>query len=48
MTAPDTEPDQIREQYDEYTTDSDVIAVITDPHNDRAWIESTRSCAVQP
>lgn len=40
-TSTDTESDPIREQYDEYTTENGVVAIITDPENERAWIEST-------
>lgn len=47
-TPLDTAFEPIRAQYHEYTTEGDVIAVITDPQNDRAWIESTLTYPVQP
>lgn len=47
-TQTETVSDQIREQYQEVTTDSGVIAVITDPQNDQAWIKSTLTYTIQP
>ncbi|NUB90245.1 hypothetical protein HTZ84_16755 [Haloterrigena sp. SYSU A558-1] len=47
MTDTETEDDRIRDEYSEYTADGDVVGVIADPRNDRAWISSTITCDVE-
>lgn len=46
-TPADTASDPIREQYSEHSTDGGVVAVIADPQNDQAWIESSLTYPVQ-
>ncbi|RDI72633.1 hypothetical protein [Halopelagius longus] len=36
----------VRETYTEYKSGSGTIAMITDPENDRAWIQSTHTVSV--
>lgn len=51
MTESDTqlefETDPIREEYNEYDAESGVIAVITDPENQLAWIKSNVTCDIE-
>ncbi|SFG43704.1 hypothetical protein SAMN04488063_2043 [Halopelagius inordinatus] len=37
----------VRETYTEYKSGSGVIATITDPENDRAWIQSTHTVSIE-
>lgn len=46
-TTTDTTADQIREEYSEFTVESGVVGMISDPQNDRAWIASTRTATIQ-
>lgn len=46
-TPTDTAADQIRDEYTEFTVDDSVVAVITDPRNDRAWIRSTLTVTIR-
>lgn len=43
----DTVADQIRDEYTEFTVDDGVVAVITDPRNDQAWITSTLTVTIR-
>jgi hypothetical protein len=42
------QPANVRETFTEYDDDGTMIAVIQDPQNSRAWIESTVSRPIQP
>jgi hypothetical protein len=37
----------VRETYTEYKSGSEVIATITDPENDRAWVQSTHTVPIE-
>jgi len=41
-------PANVRETFTEYDDHGTMIAVIQDPQNGRAWIESTVSRPIQP
>jgi hypothetical protein len=38
----------VREIYTEHATDAGVVAEISDPNNDDAWIRSTHTMSVAP
>lgn len=41
------QPDSVRETFTEYDDDETMSAVIQDPQNSRAWIESTVSRPIE-
>jgi hypothetical protein len=41
-------PADVRAEFTEFDDDGTTIALIRDPENSRAWIESTVSCPVDP
>jgi hypothetical protein len=45
---PDTDAANVRETFTEYDEDGTKIAVIQDPENGLAWIESTVSRPIEP
>lgn len=40
--------DRIREEYDEFEVGSSTVAMISDPLNEHAWIQSTVAERVRP
>lgn len=40
-------PDRIREEYDEFAVGDTTVAMISDPLNEHAWIQSTSTTTVR-
>lgn len=48
MKADDSQlPDRIRETYDEFSVGDLTVAMISDPLNEHAWIQSTAATTVR-
>jgi hypothetical protein len=39
---------EIRAEYDEFSVGSSTVAMISDPLNEHAWIQSTKTTTVRP
>jgi len=48
QTIDDNRRERIRETYDEFTVGEETVAMISDPLNEHAWIQSTEATVAQP